>query len=320
MSGTLHGPDWVCVNPQADWSARDSQGELVFKDHLWILGGWDTPKTPNPRDVWKSPDGKHWTCVIETAPWEHSDIPVALVYKDRMWLMGGRKLPGAENSNKVWSSADGADWTLECEAAGWSPRLSAGHVVFQDKMWVLGGTEDFYHDNDDTLNHDVWITADGKHWTCVTEHAAWSKRAHHQVLVYDDKMWLFGGGARMPDPHPLNDVWCSDDGEHWQQVTDSAPWGPRLWFSSMVYRDRMWILGGWNDKTDNYQDVWCSQDGKQWTQIKSEVIWSARHEQTGLVFQDKVFVAGGHARPTNSEVWSLDVPPDLFQQVGCRSG
>jgi hypothetical protein len=316
MPQTIHAPDWQLVSPKAPWRERDSQGEVVFQDHMWLLGGWYTPHEPNPRDVWKSRDGKDWTCVVEQAPWVHSDIPVALVFKDRIWLMGGRKLPGAENSNKVWSSPNGADWTLEGEA-GWCPRLSMGHVVFKNKMWVFGGTEDFYHDNDDTLHHDVWCTDDGRDWTCVTENAGWSKRAHHQYLVYDDKIWLFGGGARLPDPHPLSDVWCSEDGEHWTQVTDDAPWGPRLWASAFVYRGRMWILGGWGgEETDNYGDVWCSTNGKDWTQVKSDKIWSPRHEQGGVVLNDTIYVFAGHARPTNSEVWSLHLPADFFLKNG----
>src|SRR3954454_14349083 len=32
--------DWVRVTEEAGWQARDSSGELVYKDRLWILGGW----------------------------------------------------------------------------------------------------------------------------------------------------------------------------------------------------------------------------------------------------------------------------------------
>ena len=33
-------PDWIKVTDNAGWQPRDSQGEVVFKDELWILGGW----------------------------------------------------------------------------------------------------------------------------------------------------------------------------------------------------------------------------------------------------------------------------------------
>jgi hypothetical protein len=306
------GPDWVCVNRQADWQPRDSQGELIYDDHLWILGGWYTPQTPNPRDVWKSPDGKQWIRTVEVAPWEHSDLSAAMVLKGKMWFMGGRKLPGAENSNKVWSSTNGADWALETDDPGWCPRVSSSFAVFKNKMWILGGTEDFYDHSHAMVNSDVWSSVDGKEWEQGTAKAGWSKRAHAQAVVFDNRIWILGGGLWHPQHLALNDVWCSKDGVHWTQVTDAAPWRPRLWFSSLVYRDRMWVLGGWSKENGNFGDVWYSKDGKNWTELKSDVIWKSRHEHSACVFKDKIWVAGGYAQRLNSEVWTLEIPQGWF--------
>ena len=312
-SEAKQGPDWVLVNEKADWQARDSQGEFVFDDHLWILGGWFTPQTPNPRDVWKSPDGIKWTRTVEAAPWEHSDLSVALVYKSRMWFMGGRKLPGAENSNSVWSSTDGAEWTLITEHAGWCPRVSPSFVVFKDRIWVMGGTENFYDHSDAMVKNDVWSSADGKEWEQVTANAGWSKRAHAQAVVFDNKIWIMGGGLWNPQHVALNDVWCSEDGVNWTQVTEATPWKPRLWFSAVVYRDRLWMLGGWSKEDGNFNDVWYTKDGKNWTELKSNVIWKNRHEHSACVFKDKIWVAGGYAASLNSEVWTLDIQEDWFE-------
>ncbi len=305
----IKGPDWECVTPEAGWQPRDSQGEFVYDDHLWVLGGWFTPQTPNPCDVWKSPNGKDWTCTTEKAPWEHSDLSVSLVFNERMWFMGGRKLPGTDMSNKVWSSTDGADWTLEGEA-GWSPRIPSGFVVFKDRMWVMGGTSDFYVNDDETLFNDVWSTADGKDWKLELDHAPWEKRAHHQAVVFDDKIWIMGGGKWNPVNVPLNDVWCSEDGVNWTQATDAAPWQARIWFSLVVYRDHMWVLAGWAREHGNYGDVWFSKDGANWTELKSNVKWKNRHEPSAYVFQDKIFLAAGLADVLVSEVWSLELPED----------
>ena len=308
----MKAPDWQCLTPQAPWQGRDSQGYTVFQDEMWILGGWFTPQTPNPRDGWHSADGVNWRCATPKAPWVHSDLPVTLSYQNRLWIMGGRKLPGAENSNAVWSSPDGNDWRCECESAGWCPRVSAAHVVFKNKMWVLGGTENFYENSERTLHNDVWCTTNGSDWTSVTEHAPWSARAHHQAIVFNDKIWVLGGGGRFHEPNTLNDVWCSDDGEHWTEVTSAAEWAPRIWHSVAVYRDHLWIIAGLNQEIDNLGDVWCSPDGKNWRQIHSNIIWTARHAQATFVHQDKIILAAGHARPVNSEVWSLELPSDFF--------
>jgi hypothetical protein len=201
--------------------------------------------------------------------------------------------------------------------AGWSPRLGAGFVVFKGKMWVLGGTSDFYHNNDTTMMNDVWSSSDGKHWKLETANAGWSKRAYAQAVVFDNKIWIMGGGQRAPDPAvAVNDVWCSEDGVHWTEVTPAAQWGPRLWFSLVEYRDRMWVLGGWSDQNHNFGDVWYSKDGEHWTEFKSDTCWSSRHEHSAFVFRDKIWVAGGAAEPKyklSSEVWSLHIPYNYFK-------
>ncbi len=314
------GPDWVRVTDQAGWQPRDSQGELVYKDRLWIFGGWFNSFEAPPRDVWSSPDGKTWELIQKTAPWKHSDLPMTLVFDNRMWIMGGwynGRLPGHSAGNEVWSSADGKTWELVTPSAGWSPRLAAGAVVFQGKMWILGGTEDYYFGDDKSLKNDVWCSPDGKAWTRVTENAPWSPRAYHQAIVHDSKMWILGGGNYVPEYHALSDVWSSEDGSHWTRVTQAAPWAPRLWFSSVAYRDRMWVLGGWsNNPSKNWGDVWYSRDGKNWTELRSAAIWKERHEHSAYVVRDKVWIAGGHAQPLSSEVWSLEIPPEWFPADG----
>src|SRR5882762_10652711 len=82
-------PDWVKVTDKAGWQPRDSSGEVVFNDQLWILGGWFDSFAAPPRDVWSSPDGKTWKLVTKEAPWKHSDLPMTIVFNGRMWLMGG---------------------------------------------------------------------------------------------------------------------------------------------------------------------------------------------------------------------------------------
>ena len=243
---------------------------------------------------------------------------MTLAFGGRMWLMGGwynGRLPGHSASNEVWSSRDGANWTQVTSHAGWTPRLAAGAVVFKGKMWILGGTENYYFGDDTSLKNDVWSSADGKKWECVTPHAGWSPRGYLPAVVHDGKIWVMGGGNYVPRYHALNDVWSSPDGVHWTQATPAAPWHPRLWFSAAAYRDRLWVLGGWsNNPSENWGDVWYSRDGRNWKALKSNRIWKARHEESVYVFQDKLWVAGGHARPLNSEVWSLSIPPGALDE------
>ena len=315
VKSAVKTPNWVKSTADAGWRARDSSGEIVFKDQLWILGGWfDSFQSP-PRDVWSSRDGANWSLVQNEAPWKYSDLPMTIAFKDRMWVMGGwtnGRLAGHGATSEVWSSTDGVTWDLATNAT-WSPRIAAGVVEFQGRMWILGGTENYYFGDEKSLKNDVWSSADGKSWRLETAAAEWSPRAYHQAVVFEGKIYVMGGGNYVPEYHALNDVWSSRDGKTWERVTADADWSPRLWFSSVVYRDRIWVLGGWsNHPSRNWGDVWYSQNGHDWESLKSDVIWTERHEHSTYVFKDRIWVAGGHAQPLSSEVWSLELPEEFF--------
>lgn len=303
---------WTRVTEHAGWQARDSQGELVFDDRLWIFGGWFNSYEAPPRDVWSSANGSDWQLVTKSAPWKHSDLSMSLTFKNRMWFMGGwynGRLPGHSASDTVWSSTDGKNWTQETEHAGWSPRLASAIVEFQGKMWILGGTENYYFGDQSSLKNDVWCSEDGKTWTEVTDDAGWSPRAYHQAAVLNDRIYVFGGGNYVPEYQAFNDVWSSADGVTWRRETASASWHERLWFSSAVYRGHMWVVGGWSkEPSKNWGDVWYSKNGRDWRQLETENSWKERHEHSVFVFKDRLWIAGGHARPLSNEVWSLILP------------
>ena len=177
--------DWVKVTGEASWQPRDSSVELVYKDRLWIMGGWFSSYASPPRDVWSTPDGKEWKMVVKEAAWKHSDFSMATVFKDKMFFMGGwhnGRLPDHSASNQVWSSTDGAKWDQVTEAAAWSPRIAGGLVVFKKKMWLLGGTENYYFGDQTSLKNDVWSSEDGRDLEArETAHAGWSPRGLSSV-------------------------------------------------------------------------------------------------------------------------------------------
>ncbi len=301
---------WSRVTQHAAWQPRDSCGEAVFRDQLWLLGGWYDSFSEPPRDVWHSADGVHWDCATEKAPWRHGDLPTVMAFHDRLWLMAGwhnGRLADATASHEVWSTADGSDWHQETAAAPWSARLGAAGVVFQDRMWILGGVERYYDGDASHLRNDVWNSRDGRTWAQVTAAAEWSPRAYHAALVHDGKLWVLGGGNYQPTYAAANDVWSSSDGTHWTRETSAAAWSPRIWFSAVAWRDQMWVLGGWsNNPFANHQDVWHSANGRDWQALQTPEMWTARHEHSTFVWRDALWVTAGHAAPLANDVWRLD--------------
>ena len=309
---------WVRVTEHAGWQPRDSSGEMVYDGKMWLLGGWFNSYGPFPNDVWSSADGSNWTRVTPQAAWVHADLPTSLVFDSKMWILGGwygGRNPEASASSLVWRSTDGAEWECATENAGWSPRLGAAGVVLDGKMWILGGAEKYFFGDQSSLRNDVWNSIDGVDWKLSTGNAPWAPRAYHGALAFGGKMWILGGGNYLPTYEARSDVWSSSDGVHWTQVLQKAPWAPRIWFSAVVYKDHMWLLGGWsNDPSKNWNDVWYSADGKDWKQLVAENLWSPRHEHSAYVFQDKIWVAGGNSWPCTNDVWQITVPEAVLKR------
>jgi hypothetical protein len=311
-------PDWVLESEHAQWAPRDSCGEVVHDGKMWLMAGWFDSNSIGPRDVWASGDGVNWTEVTHEAGWRHGDLPTTLTFNGRMWFMGGwykGRLEGAGASNEVWSSTDGATWDCVTPNAAWSPRLAAAAVEFKGRMYLLGGIEQYFFGDDSHLRNDVWASADGENWECVTETAPWAPRAYHAAVVFNDRIYVFGGGNYLPGYKAFNDVWCSEDGANWTCVTEHAPWHERIWFQALVYRGCLWLLGGWsNEPSRNWNDVWYTADGVNWKEFKTKTIWSERHEHSCYVFDDRIWLVAGNAWPLVNDVWSLGLPPDWAGQ------
>jgi hypothetical protein len=94
-----------------------------------------------------------------------------------------------------------------------------------------------------------------------------------------------------------NDAWYSSDGVDWKLATRDAGWTPRRGHTTLVYDNRLWVLGGAAssgrpDKLPerNLNEVWYSTDGIKWTRATASAPWSGNYNS--LVFRDKMWVIG----------------------------
>ncbi|MSS70239.1 MAG: hypothetical protein EXS64_01995 [Candidatus Latescibacteria bacterium] len=167
-------------------------------------------------------------------------------------------------------------------------------------------------------------------WVKVTDKAPWIPRDSAGELVFNGRMWLFGGYT----PPLVNDVWSSADGVNWRRegeipdesgvnipvvfaydgrmwvtggsgklfastdgatwtlVTDQAPWMGRGIVGSAVFAGRIWVLGGGRGG-QFFNDIWSSTDGVRWTLETPQAPWSRRQIFSMAVHEDKLWVVGG---------------------------
>ncbi len=311
-------PAWEKVIEHAAWSPRDSAGEAIFKDRMWLFGGY-TPEYAN--DVWHSSDGATWIKASDIPTNIGVDIPLAFVFKDKIFI--------TDADGVLYCSSEGDMWAKATDTGPMRGRRMMGGAVFKDRVWMMGGQQG------NCLFNDIWSSADGVRWVLEVEQAPWSKRQiTHSLLVYNDKLWLLGGGALGTSYFPFvaqNDIWCSSDGIHWERIIAHAPWPARIWGSTIVYRDRMWIMGGYQAAPESRHigDMWYSADGEEWLPFEQHAscwnnssggvplsvptaMWEDRHEASALVYDDALYLMGGMIWPLKNDVWKLAIPGLCF--------
>jgi hypothetical protein len=201
-------------------------------------------------------------------------------------------------------------------------------VVFDNKMWVIGG-----FDGTD-FKSDVWYSSDGITWAQATASAAFGKRAGHTSVVFPDpndnnklKMWVIGGSSapQTTPPSeidmPQNDVWSSSDGINWMLATSVAAFPARMQHTSVVFADRMWVIGGKEGSPANPEylwDSWFSSDGVNWRQsTTSNYFHPTRAGHASVVYPKNdggIWVIGGITKgdyqptPFLGDVWTTKVP------------
>lgn len=283
---------WIKAVDSASFSPRSMHQVVVFKNKLYLIEGKDG--TGNKNDVWNSEDGIHWSLVKD-----HLNIPIdymsaVVVFNDKLWMNANKdiwnssdgitwnkittvsQLPrfgksmvvfdnkiwliaGWENDFKtdIWSSSDGLNWNKVQTTSCFSKRADQSVVVYNNKLWVIAGQSG-------PNKNDIWCTNDGIEWTFIAN-APFAPRHSFQTVVYEDKIWVVSGFASDSAMQPIwfSDVWVSSDGKIWEEINSSAPFGGRHEHQTVVFNNRVWLIGGLMGKpSEAYEnDIWYTESG-----------------------------------------------------------
>ena len=229
---------------------------------------------------------------------------------------------GSETAfNDVWRSRTGAEWECVTNAAAWSPRAwVGGSAVLGGRMFVIGGGFiGGYDPSTDTVGYiqdtlvypepkptrpsynDVWSSANGVDWVCHCRHAAFRRRHYHEIMSWDNKLWVLEGYNGHPHLYPeevaagaselpvvgsegnRNDVWYSSGKRHRKSMTAVR-------------------LQRWTDDNDNVPHACCvvarcvsccADGGTNWHELP-DTPWPKRHAASVTVHDDALWIAVGN--------------------------
>ncbi len=312
------------------WTAHSKHYITWTSDHL--------PPSMPVSVAYTTDGGENWIEIADAAGnsgkllWE---VPVQVSDHCRVRISASQLRRTAQSASdfSVVPSQQVSDyhWVRATLEAPFAPRDGAGGLTFKGRMWLLGG----WNPGDKVhfpriCNNEVWSSRDGVAWTLVKPNTFldatfdpagdWEGRHTAGYVVYHDRMWIVGGDVNQGHYH--NDVWNSADGKTWTWVNRGrdVPWGPRALHYTLVFQDKIWVMGGQTmprfapSQEIFYRDIWNTQDGIHWEQVKpKEPLWSARGMIGGnVILGDRMWILGGgtYDTPTTptrrfyNDVWS----------------
>ncbi|KAH8797177.1 galactose oxidase [Flagelloscypha sp. PMI_526] len=206
-------------------------------------------------------------------------------------------------------------YMFDCETMAWSRPLTAGDLpppcrahtatLIDHRIVMLGGGQGgVYYDTVYVFNTITrrWsrpaIEGDNTNLSSTTPHIPAPRRAHTAVL-YDQKIWIFGGGNGI---QALNDVYCLE----YRAEGDTTPWKwngpirttgqlppPRGYHTSTLVKNVMVVVGG-SDGGRCFDDVHClNLDTLRWLKAPLTQTYN-RLSHTATLIGSYLFITGGH--------------------------
>ena len=284
-------------DPPSATLTGDAASSCVTADPATISACWTQVVAPGNGGFMPyagSGDKPQW----EPGKWPMTLNPV-LAFNGDLWMTSSTTLS--------FSSSDGVNWTKH-DKYETPNRLAASYAFFDGKLWLFGGND--YRTN--TFSNEIWSSSDGTTWS-NPGNAAWPGRDSATFITFQNKLWLLGGSSHrdlssLVSDQFLNDVWSSDDGLNWTQVTAAAPWPARGYPRVIVRGDAMYMLGG-----DSHADVWKSTNGKDWTQLTPDAGLGNRQGYAAAEFAGVFWVYGGFVDTSKNGVNDIWYSSDGLQ-------
>jgi hypothetical protein len=188
----------------------------------------------------------------------------------------------------VWLSADGASWSKSAPPPAGMNTPNLSYVQHGGASWALGAIEGDYR----AFRIDPLIrrTTEYRRWEEVGRSASLPPVILYAAASFRGWIWILGGqdsaGARAG-------VWRSSDGLAWEEMRQ-PPWSRRAGARAVVFRERLFLIGGGEVDGPPLNDVWSTADGLDWRRESAGIAPQSPVGYTPVAFDDRLWLVGAN--------------------------
>ncbi len=249
------------------------------------------------------------TVISEKTSYGRRANHASVVFDNKMWVIAGHgRISDTiffEDRNDIWCSTDGKNWQEVNSKAAFEQRGGHAMTVANNSMWIVGGKRS--PSGGGQYFNDVWRSKNGKDWVQTVKNAPFSARRHHTLTNLNGRMFLIGGFSNPLDEEDWvkGDIWVSSDSVQWDQVTKLAPFGRRHGHATVVYNNRIWVIGGYDNYGNYLNDVWYSKNGYQWNLATPNAQFSRRRLHEVVANEKGMWLTGGSSKGSSyhNDIW-----------------
>ncbi|KAJ5070955.1 acyl-coa-binding domain-containing protein [Anaeramoeba ignava] len=128
-------------------------------------------------------------------------------------------------------------------------------LLYNGRLWIFGG-DDGGHFTNEMLVFDLEKEVFVQDQIKISGKPP-SKRSRHTAVIYDNKMWIFGGQFENRYNAEVNDMHVFDfKSFSWYEIIQKGDVpSPRRSHYAAVYRDYMYVFGGMNNQKNSFFDL-----------------------------------------------------------------
>lgn len=298
--------------------ARSGHRMVIDHGNLYCWGGYN----PNYWDVENTEDTEYplfkelWQFNIWSRKWKKlqttGTVPKELASHyilkigNHILHFGGTAVPfGITSTNRLYDlDLHTLEWKC-CSQSADTPSEKYGHTMtlIDRYIYTCGGTTGFVY-NMDIHRFDLTTLT----WEQVKPESRYcpEPRYRHEVVYYDRKLFLFGGGTGLT-AHALDKIDVFDiDTRVWQSVitkpcNHSEFPEARKCHSCTRYRDDMYLCGGMTggglEESSIHADVWKFHlPTYQWTRLKTKLPVPVYFHTADVTSEGCLYIFGGVCR------------------------
>lgn len=268
-------------------TAKDKEGLSTSSDFSFMIG--DLPNTPPSMVALLTPENNTLVTGDETTlSWEGATDAEGGVIRYNVYIKSG------DDAFQLIADAI-PDKELNLGISG-VDRINEWYVEAIDEQDAKSTSETFSFRTLETIGV-----------TSAKTEPPFADRDSHATIVFKNKLYIIGGG-RSFGGNRYNDVWVSENGFDWTELTGGTRFTPRLWHSAVIFNDKIWIIGGnaAYQSGEELNDIWSSEDGDTWVQETANPNFAPRYGHRTLVYNGQLWLIGGRNVAdsiSREEVW-----------------